>query len=78
VALPLQVASAAERPGMVERRGPVDAQAGAEALRQQREQEALRQSLSGEAQSRATEDRGRAMQQRIDEIVRGARPTSRY
>jgi len=71
-ATPILAASAAERPGYLERSGAADARAGAEALRQKRELEAVRQSLAAEARARAAEERARAMQRRTDEILKGA------
>ena len=65
----------ADRPGVraIERPGAADARSGAEALRQQRELQSLRQSQSIESQRRAAEQRERAMQQRIEDARRSSR-----
>jgi hypothetical protein len=75
-AAPIEVALAFERPGY-ERPGAAEARAAADAARQRREMEALRQSLAAEAQARAAEERARAMQRRVEDIAKGARPSSR-
>lgn len=75
VVLPMQPAWSADRPGAraIERQGAADARAGAEALRQRRELESVRQSQAIESQRRAAEQRERAMQQRIDDARRSSR-----
>ena len=73
VAAPLQMASAQDRRGQDTRTIELESRANSEALRQRRELDATRQSIESESRARATEDRGRDMQRRIDDISRSTR-----
>jgi hypothetical protein len=73
VVAPLHTASSQDRRGQDTRTIELESRINAEAMRQRRELDAARQSIESESRARATEDRGRDMQRRIDDISRSTR-----